>query len=214
MMLYAGASHGACVLQEHGRTSRKLGLQPPAPKHTSTIRRCHPRRVRRHHHHDINFPLKIDCSRLILVDSTRAGKRLPDALSKTVPIWCAVINRASRLRGLVETPSSSSDDVAAADLDLDLDLRTPPGAVGPHEHAQIAAQLDSWAAALAVSQALPSCLTLHSSHGLDGCAHRTRRMPCLNWPGRCARCGLRPRRRASRTSRRTDRRRRSCLLYA
>ena len=31
--------------------------------------------------------------RAILVDSTRRGKRMPDALSKTVPIWCAVINR-------------------------------------------------------------------------------------------------------------------------
>lgn len=29
----------------------------------------------------------------ILVDSTRRGKRMPDALSKTVPIWCGVINR-------------------------------------------------------------------------------------------------------------------------
>jgi hypothetical protein len=36
-----------------------------------------------------------DCSkgRAILVDSTRRGKRMPDALSKTVPIWCAIINR-------------------------------------------------------------------------------------------------------------------------
>jgi tRNA A64-2'-O-ribosylphosphate transferase len=32
--------------------------------------------------------------RIILVDSTRSGKRFPDALSKTVPIWCAVINLA------------------------------------------------------------------------------------------------------------------------
>ena len=30
----------------------------------------------------------------ILVDSTRRGKQYPDALSATVPIWCAVINRA------------------------------------------------------------------------------------------------------------------------
>src|SRR5579862_2661942 len=30
----------------------------------------------------------------ILVDSTRKGKKMPDALSKTVPIWCAVINRS------------------------------------------------------------------------------------------------------------------------
>ncbi|CBY00797.1 hypothetical protein LEMA_P019270.1 [Plenodomus lingam JN3] len=30
----------------------------------------------------------------IVVDSTRRGKSMPDALSKTVPIWCAVVNRA------------------------------------------------------------------------------------------------------------------------
>ncbi|SCU97212.1 LADA_0H05094g1_1 [Lachancea dasiensis] len=29
---------------------------------------------------------------LIIVDSTRRGKRMPDALSKTVPLWCAVLN--------------------------------------------------------------------------------------------------------------------------
>ncbi|KAH8919833.1 hypothetical protein BT69DRAFT_460589 [Atractiella rhizophila] len=29
---------------------------------------------------------------MILVDSTRRGKRFPDALLKTVPLWCAVIN--------------------------------------------------------------------------------------------------------------------------
>lgn len=28
------------------------------------------------------------------MDSTRRGKRMPDALSKTVPIWCCVLNRA------------------------------------------------------------------------------------------------------------------------
>ncbi|CAR21948.1 tRNA A64-2'-O-ribosylphosphate transferase [Lachancea thermotolerans CBS 6340] len=29
---------------------------------------------------------------IVVVDSTRRGKRMPDALSKTVPIWCAVLN--------------------------------------------------------------------------------------------------------------------------
>ncbi|KAH8839538.1 hypothetical protein MCOR27_004751 [Pyricularia oryzae] len=29
----------------------------------------------------------------IIVDSTRRGKRIPDALSKTIPIWCCVVNR-------------------------------------------------------------------------------------------------------------------------
>ncbi|ROW02948.1 hypothetical protein VSDG_01943 [Cytospora chrysosperma] len=31
---------------------------------------------------------------IIIVDSTRRGKRMPDSLSKTVPIWCCVLNRA------------------------------------------------------------------------------------------------------------------------
>src|SRR5712672_3278511 len=74
-----------------------------------------------------NVSLCVFCSsRLILVDSTRAGKRIPDALSKTVPIWCAVINRAILLRGgcfvdrfevPLPSPSSSSSDVARADTD-------------------------------------------------------------------------------------------------
>ena len=29
---------------------------------------------------------------IIIVDSTRRGKRIPDAQSKTIPIWCAVLN--------------------------------------------------------------------------------------------------------------------------
>ncbi|KAI9441515.1 initiator tRNA phosphoribosyl transferase [Lactarius indigo] len=98
---------------------------------------------------------------IILVDSTRAGKRLPDALSKTVPIWCAVVNRALRLRRGPDAagPAVSSDGAGAASdseeaqilLLWDGDLRTPPGIVGAHEHAQIAARLDGWAAGLADS---------------------------------------------------------------
>ena len=30
----------------------------------------------------------------MIVDSTRRGKSTPDALSKTVPIWVAIMNRA------------------------------------------------------------------------------------------------------------------------
>ena len=146
--------------------------------------------------------------RLILVDSTRAGKRLPDALSKTVPIWCAVINRAILLRGgCFEVPLPSSSDVAMVS-DTDLDLHTPPGAVSPHEHAQIAARLDIWATALAVSYLPPRFSAPVAS---PECAHRIRRMHSLNWLGRCALCGSRPLRHASLTSRMMLR---SCLLYA
>ena len=159
--------------------------------------------------------------RLILVDSTRAGKRLPDALSKTVPIWCAVINRAILLRGgcfdidvdvpLLPPPSSSNVVMA----DTDLDLHTPPGVVSPHEHAQIAARLDTWAAALAVSSVFTCRCTSASLASIPAtitmATHRTRRMHSLNWLGRCAPCGSRPLRSASRTSRLMLR---SCLLYA
>ncbi|KAH9966288.1 tRNA A64-2'-O-ribosylphosphate transferase [Russula compacta] len=99
---------------------------------------------------------------LILVDSTRAGKRLPDALSKTVPIWCAVINRATRLRSLLKRRTAKDTDTDGEQAeeedawDAATDLRTPPGAVSAHEHGQIAARLDSWATALAESSyALP-----------------------------------------------------------
>ncbi|KAF8271045.1 tRNA A64-2'-O-ribosylphosphate transferase [Lactarius quietus] len=95
---------------------------------------------------------------IILVDSTRAGKRLPDALSKTVPIWCAVVNRALRLRNALSADSdgvdTTSDSAEARTLwleDEDGDLHTPPGIVGAHEHAQIVARLDAWAAGLADS---------------------------------------------------------------
>ncbi|KAI0048791.1 initiator tRNA phosphoribosyl transferase [Auriscalpium vulgare] len=76
---------------------------------------------------------------LILVDSTRAGKRIPDALSKTVPIWCAVVNRALILRQKADTGT------------LDSPMYTPPAAVSAQEHRQIEAKLDRWAQELASS---------------------------------------------------------------
>lgn len=30
----------------------------------------------------------------IIVDSTRRGKRFPDSMSKTIPIWTCVLNRS------------------------------------------------------------------------------------------------------------------------
>ncbi|KZO89703.1 initiator tRNA phosphoribosyl transferase [Calocera viscosa TUFC12733] len=59
---------------------------------------------------------------IILVDSTRRGKLFPDALSKTVPIWCAVINTALGFP-LPEGQESW--------------LFTPPRSVSPSEHAVI-----------------------------------------------------------------------------
>ncbi|CCF56694.1 hypothetical protein KAFR_0B03980 [Kazachstania africana CBS 2517] len=43
----------------------------------------------------LNFhllPILAKSNGIIIVDSTRRGKKIPDALSKTIPIWCAVLN--------------------------------------------------------------------------------------------------------------------------
>ncbi|KAA8900846.1 hypothetical protein TRICI_006131 [Trichomonascus ciferrii] len=44
---------------------------------------------------------------VIIVDSTRRGKRMPDALSKTIPIWCAVLNKALLGFGMFYTPPNA-----------------------------------------------------------------------------------------------------------
>ncbi|KAK1235522.1 tRNA A64-2'-O-ribosylphosphate transferase [Marasmius sp. AFHP31] len=84
----------------------------------------------------------LDSGGIMLVDSTRAGKRIPDALSKTLPIWCAVVNRAMVLRypELLEESSSKWDP----------DLHTPLS-VSKQEHAQIERLLDGWAESLYVN---------------------------------------------------------------
>ncbi|KAF3284894.1 hypothetical protein TWF970_011171 [Orbilia oligospora] len=64
----------------------------------------------------------------IIVDSTRRGKSIPDALSKTVPIWCAVMNS-------VLFPGSSE---GGAKVEL------PENAVSASERAQISKLIDGF----------------------------------------------------------------------
>lgn len=73
------------------------------------------------------------------MDSTRSGKRIPDALAKTVPIWCAVINRAVRIK----YPGPEKED-------WNTKFYCPPGAVSGQEQAQIEARIDQWVDALLV----------------------------------------------------------------
>ncbi|WFC93663.1 tRNA A64-2'-O-ribosylphosphate transferase [Malassezia brasiliensis] len=73
----------------------------------------------------------------ILVDSTRRGKRYPDALAKTVPIWCAVLNRASAAR--YHTPTA------------EVPLVVPTEAVSDSERSQIEAHLADWTEAFLAS---------------------------------------------------------------
>ncbi|KAK4103929.1 initiator tRNA phosphoribosyl transferase [Parathielavia hyrcaniae] len=79
----------------------------------------------------------------IIVDSTRRGKRMPDALSKTVPTWCAVLNRAlfpSESAALTPPPPPPPHDHDA--------LSTPPDAVSPSEASQMTALLPSFVSSL------------------------------------------------------------------
>ncbi|KAI1791152.1 initiator tRNA phosphoribosyl transferase [Ganoderma leucocontextum] len=84
------------------------------------------------------LPYIVEKHGLVLVDSTRTGKRIPDALSKTAPIWCAVINRAM----VLWHPEKK---------DWDVELYCPPGAVSEQERSQITLRLDGWARALVAS---------------------------------------------------------------
>lgn len=61
----------------------------------------------------------------VIVDSTRRGKSMPDALSKTVPIWCCVMNRTL-------FPDEQHE------------LYTPPQAVSEYEHAKIEEAIDGF----------------------------------------------------------------------
>ncbi|ODQ67522.1 initiator tRNA phosphoribosyl transferase [Nadsonia fulvescens var. elongata DSM 6958] len=66
----------------------------------------------------------------IVVDSTRRGKRIPDALSKTIPIWCAVLNQA--VFGIQD------------DNEANVGLFTSPSAVSKSEHDQIEQKIPSF----------------------------------------------------------------------
>ncbi|KAF3916913.1 hypothetical protein ABW21_db0204432 [Orbilia brochopaga] len=60
----------------------------------------------------------------IIVDSTRRGKSLPDALSKTVPIWCAVMNAVlfpGRQKVGIEVPENSVSESEKAQIAVLLD---------------------------------------------------------------------------------------------
>lgn len=71
----------------------------------------------------------------IIVDSTRRGKRIPDSLSKTIPIWCSTFNRAIAKH---------------INLSWDTSFHSLPSAVSRSEHAQIEARIDEFAQRLLV----------------------------------------------------------------
>lgn len=78
----------------------------------------------------------------VVVDSTRRGKSMPDALSKTVPFWCCVINRAV---------------FGGGGKGEEMQLFTPPNAVSESEHAQMERRVDGFVQQFLVREfSLPS----------------------------------------------------------
>ncbi|RYP20442.1 hypothetical protein DL765_002818 [Monosporascus sp. GIB2] len=84
----------------------------------------------------------------VVVDSTRRGKRMPDALSKTVPIWCCVLNNA-----LFPTPPGREEGDGegngdAGDPPPAFDVHVPPNVVSDSERAQMRARIPEHVALL------------------------------------------------------------------
>ncbi|KAJ5576042.1 hypothetical protein N7535_002968 [Penicillium sp. DV-2018c] len=73
------------------------------------------------------LPLAKEHGGCVIADSTRRGKLMPDALSKTVPIWAAVLNRAL-------FPSETAYHP----------VQLPPNFLGDSEEAQIANRIDGF----------------------------------------------------------------------
>ncbi|KAI0445482.1 initiator tRNA phosphoribosyl transferase [Xylaria telfairii] len=85
----------------------------------------------------------------VVVDSTRRGKLMPDALSKTVPIWCCVLNRVL----FPEAPRCHQ-------------LYTPPNVVSRSEHSQAEARIPEHVGSLRALGIDVETLRLHVSKPL------------------------------------------------
>lgn len=93
----------------------------------------------------------------ILVDSS-VRKTLPDSFSRTIPIWCAVMNRiALKYRtelGVPLSSSSCSKNVNDDDVRWDTALHTPSPIVPPEEYLEISNLIDSRVELLYQSKAI------------------------------------------------------------
>ncbi|KAK3832419.1 MAG: tRNA A64-2'-O-ribosylphosphate transferase [Linnemannia gamsii] len=97
----------------------------------------------------------------IIVDSTRKGKRVPDALSKTIPIWCTTINNAVRKCALQNQVDQEGGDAMEAagriksnkeNKNWDTRHHSLPSLISRSEHVQIADKIEGFAEKLMVSR--------------------------------------------------------------
>ncbi|PWN48827.1 hypothetical protein IE53DRAFT_318699, partial [Violaceomyces palustris] len=79
----------------------------------------------------------------VVIDSTRRGKSMPDSLTKTLPIWCSVLNLASFQKYGVPKGQDSKERVDH--------LRVHKRSVTPSERDQIASRIQGWVEELVAS---------------------------------------------------------------
>lgn len=72
----------------------------------------------------------------LVVDATRSGKRFPDALTKTIPIWCCVVNKAVACRR-AHLRNNSATNVSE-------DVGKNSNACGPSTEAHRGASSNPW----------------------------------------------------------------------
>lgn len=78
-------------------------------------------------------------------------QRFPDALSKTIPLWCATINRACVLRRQRTAQTTGSIRLASEAEDLwRAEVIVPSQSVGKSERWDIEQRVDGWAEKLLV----------------------------------------------------------------
>ncbi|KAL6942611.1 hypothetical protein ACO0QE_003795 [Hanseniaspora vineae] len=93
-------------------------------------------------HRRLNFHLLEDIftdGGVVIIDSTRRGKKLPDSLSKTIPIWCAVLNCI--INGGVDELGNHKSSINSEMAEKYLFL--PPNTVSSTERLQILAKIPS-----------------------------------------------------------------------
>ncbi|KAJ0030979.1 hypothetical protein Pint_13271 [Pistacia integerrima] len=109
----------------------------------------------------------------MIVDSTRKGKRFPDSMSKTIPIWTCVLNRSVYnyryrmcsngllMEGESNASEANGDNTRQVPVDWDCSLHLPLW-VSDMEKAAVNDRLDEWVKELDASGAdiasLASCL--------------------------------------------------------
>ncbi|RHZ80565.1 hypothetical protein Glove_134g83 [Diversispora epigaea] len=78
----------------------------------------------------------------IIVDSTRRGKRLPDSLSKTVPIWCCTINLAIKeYRDSLKKVEFEFEE----SIEWDTEFHSLSSVISNSEHSQISSLIPQFA---------------------------------------------------------------------